>query len=216
MKKLFKKFSIQGKLGILAVILGFFAIFAGSPYKNSSVSINSKELALIVEKEVDHITAEELADWIIKAKADYKLIDLRDEKSFEEYHIPGAFNKKITELNDGELFRNEKIILYSDGGIHAAQAWFLLKARGFKSVYTLLGGIEEWKDEILFPVIPDNLTGEETSKYEKKKEISKFFGGTPQTGSETETSIKPDIKLPKLEMPSSVPSTTVKKKKEGC
>lgn len=217
MKKFLLTLSIQGKLGAIAVVLGFIAIFAGSPYDSSTAKMNTKELALIVETEADHISAAELADWIIKAKADYKLIDLRDDKSFEAYRIPGAVNKKITELNDGDLFRNEKIILYSEGGIHAAQAWFLLKAKGYKAVYTLLGGIDEWKDEILFPVIPDNLNADEISKYEKKKEVSKFFGGTPQTGSEPETSLKSDIKLPKLEMPSAVPSTILKKKKkEGC
>ena len=55
-------------------------------------------------------------------------------------------------LPDYGLERNEKIILYSEGGIHSAQAWFLLKAMGYKSVYMLRGGLDDWKDLVLFPI----------------------------------------------------------------
>ena len=76
----------------------------------------------------------------------------------------------------------KKIILYSDAGIHSAQAWFLLKANGYKGVYILRGGLEEWKDSILFPRLVENATPAEIAAFEKAKEISKFFGGSPQVG----------------------------------
>ncbi len=204
------------KLALVAGLFGFLAIFAGSPYTGSTATINAKELAVMVEKEVDHVTVDELADWIIKGKADYRLIDLRSAKDLEEYHIPGAENIPIASLPDAGLLRNEKIILYSEGGTHSAQAWFLLKALKYKNVYLLRDGLAEWKDRILFPSLAENPSPEEKAAFEKRKEVSKFFGGSPQTGSAASA---PQLVMPKLPMPSA-PAASIgapkKKKKEGC
>ncbi len=216
MKNFFQNLSLNKKLAWIAFILGLAAIFAGNPYKGNSFSLDAKELALIVEKEVDHIDVEELADWIIQGKADYRLIDLRSEKEFNEYHIPTAENVQLSGINNYPMLRNEKIILYSQGGIHSAQAWMLLKAIGYKAVYILRGGLEEWTDKILFPILPQNPKPEEIASFKKLIDVSKFFGGSPQTSGKEELLAKKP--MPKPEMPSttSAPAIAKKKKKEGC
>lgn len=217
MKQIWNQISLNQKLALMAIALGFIGIFAGSPYRGSKAMIDAKELALIVENKVDHVSAEELADWIIQGKSDYRLLDLRTEKEFNEYHIPTAENAALADLSNYPITRNEKIILYSEGGIHSAQAWFLLKAMGFKGVYMLFGGLEEWNDKILFPKIPENPTQDQLAAFNKIKEVSKYFGGSPQAGTMEE---KKDIKkaVPKLEMKGQIPQgkTEKKKKKEGC
>ncbi|MBL7995096.1 rhodanese-like domain-containing protein [bacterium] len=216
MKKIWSDLSLNYRLASIALLLGFIGLFAGSPYHGSRTTINSKELGLIVDNEVDHVKVEELADWIIQGKADFRLLDLRNEKEFNDYRIPLSENVKTSSLEKYPLLRNEKIILYSDGGIHSAQAWFLLKAKGYKGVYILLGGLEEWKEKVLFPKIPANASAEQLAAFDKMKEVSKFFGGSPQTGSE-ETKVAEVKAMPKLEMKSQkLPVKTTKKKKEGC
>jgi hypothetical protein len=123
----------------------------------------------------------------------------------------------LAELNEYPLLRNEKIILYSEGGIHSAQAWMLLKAKGYKGVYMLFGGLEEWTDKILFPKLSLNPTADQFASFEKMKEVSKFFGGSPQTGGTAEE-VSTNKPMPKLEMPNgtSAPKAGKKKKKEGC
>lgn len=214
-----KKLNLNKKLAITAIVLGVFAVILGNPYKGNLVSMDTKELGLIVQKEADHVSAETLADNIIQGKMDFRLIDLRTEKEYNDYHIPKAENITITGFEKADLPKNEKIILYSEGGIHSAQAWMLLKAKGYAGVYMLFGGLEEWKDKILFPKMPENGTQEQAAKFEKAKEISKYFGGTPVTGGTGETKTEsPKMEMPKLENPSGVtaPSGTPKKKKEGC
>ncbi|MBI2619200.1 MAG: rhodanese-like domain-containing protein [Ignavibacteriales bacterium] len=193
-------------------LLGFFALFAGNPYSGSTATLNTSELAVLVQREVDHVTPEELADWIIQGKSDFRLLDLRSAEEYAEYHLPGAEQVTMGELDRYPIQRNEKIILYSDGGIHSAQAWFLLNARKFRGVYILSGGMEEWKDRVLFPT-PD---GNGNADFEKMKEVSKFFGGAPRSGGEER--FAPRMTMPELEMPSPVvvPGGTKKKKKEGC
>jgi len=211
--------NLNKRLALIAVVIGFIGLFAGSPYKGNTVKMDTKELSLIVQNEVDHVSVDELADWIIKEKSDYRLIDLRNEKDFGEYHIPNAENVTLPQLENYNITRSEKIILYSDGGIHSAQGWMLLKAKDFKGVYMLTGGLDEWKTKVLFPIFPENGTAEEKTAFEKKKEISKFFGGSPITGQqETGTNVTPKMEMPKIESPGGVnpAPTTGKKKKEGC
>jgi rhodanese-related sulfurtransferase len=217
MKLSIRDWNVNQKLALLVGALGFLALFAGSPYKGSEVKVDSKELAVIVEKEVDHVSPEDLAGWIIQGKSDYRLIDLRNEKDFSEYHIPSAENVSLTSLRDAQLTRNEKIVLYSDGGIHSAQAWFLLRAENYKGVYILLGGLEDWKEKILFPRLPENASSAEVAAFERTKLVSKFFGGSPQVGGASEAQA-PKLTLPKLESPGGPQQKVApgKKKKEGC
>jgi rhodanese-related sulfurtransferase len=220
MSTIFSRMTLNQKLGSAVIVLGLGALAIGTPFRGTAFTVDAKELGRIVQTEVDHITPEELADWIIQEKTDFRLIDLRPEKEFAEYHIPRAENVQISALADYGLLRNEKIVLYSEGGIHSAQAWFLLKAGEYRGVYMLRGGLEEWKDRVLFPTIPPSPTAEQAASFEKMKEVSKFFGGTPLTGAMPDQPAATRT-IPKLEMPSmqatpAAGGTPTRKKKEGC
>lgn len=216
MKAKFNNLNLNQKLALTVAVIGFFAVFAGSPYVGPRVMIASDELATIVQKEVDHVDPRELADWIIQGKIDYRLLDLRDEESSQSYNIPTSERVPITELDSYPLARNEKIVLYSDGGIHSAQAWFLLKARGYRGVYIVKGGLEGWKDQVLFPSLSTEAGAEQKADFEKARSVAEFFGGRPRTGSSEAKAA--DLTMPKLDMPAPIAPVggAKKKKKEGC
>lgn len=199
---------------VVALVLGATAVF-GEPHPGDVVTLNTRELATIVESKVDHVTAMELADWIIQGSTEYRLIDIREPKEYAEYHIPTAENVSIVGLSDHPLLRNEKIVLYSEGGIHSAQAWMLLRARGYQGVYMILGGLDAWKEEVLFPALPADASTEERAAFERVRSVSKHFGGTPRTGVEAEDG-PAAVPLPKVESVPKVVPTRKKKKKEGC
>jgi rhodanese-related sulfurtransferase len=221
MKRFFSNLTLNARLGLVLGAFGLGALLIGNPDAGSTVSLDPVELSRIVQTETDHVSVEELADWIVRGTEDFRLVDLRSEAEFASYHIPGAENVPLTALADYGLLRNEKIVLCSEGGIHSAQAWFLLKAHGYRGVYLLRGGLEEWKDAILFPQLSSTATPEEHAAFEKKKELSTFFGGTPVTTNAPEEK-RTAIVTPTPPMPSS-PATGAspgragtKKKKEGC
>jgi len=207
--------SLNQRLAAVALVLGAIALL-GSPSPGGAVTLNTEELAAIVESEVDHVTADELADWITQGRTDYRLLDIRDAESYAEYHIPTAEPVTIRELNDYPLFRNEKIVLYSDAGIHSAQAWFLLRARGFEGSYILLGGLLAWMDDVLFPELAADATPDEVANFERRRALSELFGGKPRTGG-TDAAPAPAT-LPKVAPPAavSVPKNRKKLRKEGC
>lgn len=177
MKNMLASLSVPKKAGLGLILLGIAGLFAGDPYRGRSYTIDEQELARVVETTVDHVSPQELADWIIQGKTDYRLIDLRTEKEFNEYHIPTAENIPLTSLADAGLGTLERTVLYSEGGIHSAQAWFLLRAKGYRATYMLFGGLEEWKDKVLFPKLAANATPAETVEFAKMSAVSKYFGG---------------------------------------
>ena len=208
------QWTLKSRLAMLALALGLIAPFGG-PRDGGTVTLNAAELAAIVESEVDHVTVDELADWVIQGRNDYRLLDVRDPAAYAEYHIPTAESVQITELAAYPLLRNEKIVLYSDGGTHSAQGWFLLKARGYGGVYMLLYGLEEWKQRILFPSLAPTASLREVADFERARRVSLFFGGTPRSGEVTAEQTA--IAMPKPPPPGPAPVVSTKRKrKEGC
>lgn len=210
--------SLNEKLACGALVLGVLAIFA-RPSRGNVVTLDVKELATVIDGEGDHVAASELAGWIVSGRSDYRLIDLRGEKEYAEYHIPTAENVTLTALPDSTLLANEKVVLYSEGGIHASQAWMLLRAKGFKSAYTLKGGLDQWKEDVLFPTLAETATPQDHARFERAAALAKFFGGSPRTGDPQAAAARMP-ELPKVEAPAPAAGGAApnprKKKKEGC
>ncbi len=208
--------SLNQRLALGALALGLLALFA-RPLRGNVVTLDVKELAAIIDQEGDHVTASELAGWIVAGRSDYRLIDLRSGKDYGEYHVPTAENLPLTALPDSSLLASEKVVLYSEGGIHASQAWMLLRAKGFKNAYTLKGGLEQWKEDVLFPTLAENATPQERAGFERAVAVARFFGGSPRTGGPQAAAAKPP-EMPKVEAPVATPgaSSARPKKKEGC
>jgi rhodanese-related sulfurtransferase len=221
--------TLNQKLAAVALLAGAVALFS-QPHRGPFVKLDTRELASIVEQTVDHVTPSELGAWIIEGRSDYRLLDLRSEGEFAEYHIPTAENVPISALPDYPLLPNEKVILYSEGGIHAAQAWFLLRAHGLTTVYTVLGGLDAWQDEVLFPVMPAGADPQQRARFERSAAVARFFGGQPRTASTAQDDTAESPGLPAMaasaanERPAlappvpgrATPVTKPKKRKEGC
>ncbi|MFP5229581.1 MAG: YeeE/YedE thiosulfate transporter family protein [Acidobacteriota bacterium] len=206
-------------LALSLAVVGLAAAFAGDPYRGHHASIDTKDLELRAAKGADLVEPVQLADWIIQDRNDFRLVDLRSQQDYLTYHIPTAENFPLAALTPDFAPHNDKLILCSDNSLEAAKAWFLLEAQGFRSVYVLSGGLQGWKDFVLFPVRPQ---GSSDPAFERQAQIARFFGGAQRmAGTNTETA--GPVTLPQLAppaMPAPPPATTSaappRKKKEGC
>lgn len=217
MKSFWLKLSLNRKLALIAVVFGLVALFAGDPYGGTTIKVNEKDIALSTVGNSDKVLVTDLADWIIKGKSDFELVDLRNEEKYNEYTIPGSQCIPLPQISTSELLRNQKIVLFSDDDVASSQAWFILKSKNYKGVYILDGGLDAWKEKVLFPKAPVNGSKDELLQFEKMKEVAKYFGGQAQTDSSI-TETKQQIKLPTPTVSNT--KTTVptgkKKKREGC
>jgi|TARA_B100001013_G_scaffold166394_1_gene99691 thiosulfate sulfurtransferase len=91
-----------------------------------------------------HISVEEAKELL---RADNYLIDIRDEESFSISHVEGALN--LSDENIAEFVKtshkNRPTIIYCYKGISSQNAAHYLSSQGFKDLYSVDGGFEEWK-----------------------------------------------------------------------
>ena len=207
---------IGPRLALVALALGAVALFS-EPHRGPFVKLDVRELGAIVDQTVDHVAPAELASWIVEGRADYRLLDLRSPEEYAQYHIPGAENVQSSQLADYPLLPSEKIVVYSQGGIHAAQGWMLLRAQGFTAVYTVLLGLNGWTDEVLYPEPSASDDPREKARFERAAAMAAFFGGQARTEAGEAAGGQPA--LPRMAVPVAGPAIPVAprgKKREGC
>ncbi len=207
-------------LALVLLGLGLFALVGGNPYRNGTVTINPRDLALNSGRGVVKIEASALAASIVKGTGEYRLIDVRPAADFAAYHVPTAENIPLAALSPESLSSDDKVVLYSDTDLQAAQAWFILRASGDRSVYVLGGGLAGLKDEVLYPVRPANPTALQASEFEKRVAVSRYFGGAPRTAGAS--SVQPAEPAPAMVTPVAPPEPPAaggpkkKVRREGC
>jgi len=98
-----------------------------------------------------------------KAKLDSgaaKVVDIRDDQSFEQAHIPGSFhltNASIQRFMDANDFDTPVIVVCYHGHSSQQAAQYILQ-QGFETVYSMDGGFEGWR--LQFP--PSNATSSDS------------------------------------------------------
>lgn len=162
---------------LAAVVLGASAALTGASSDGSFA-----QLAHDIDTGRDHISAVEAAEFVMHGKSGLQIFDLRSSAEFEEFHLPGAVNTTVADLMKETLAHNMTIVLYSAGGAHAAQAWTLLRLKGYRDVFFLREGVYEWTATVLEPQLPVDPTSAELTTFERAKVLSRFFGGSVTTG----------------------------------
>ncbi len=203
--------------------LALLGMAGGDPYRGPRVVIDERELALLIQREADHVTVDDLATWIVEGRMEIRLIDLRDPAAHAAGTIPGAENVPLADLPAAGIEPGERVVLFSQGQTHAAQAWMLLRARGVRNAYSLLGGMDEWNDRILFPELPAEPTPDQAAEVERRRALALRFGGSPRVETEAGAPVAaplPAVPPPAVVTPPAAPipaaAPAKKKKREGC
>jgi rhodanese-related sulfurtransferase len=176
-----------------AALAGALAPFAGSPYRRAgaehatasatataTTTIDVAELVRVVADQEDHVSAVELAGWIRARLPGLRVIDVRSASEFAAYHIPGAEHVPLERLTATRFGADETVVLYSELGVHGAQAWVFLRALGHRRVVFLRNGLHEWLDDVMSPTLPPDAPVEAEAAFARVAELSRWFGGSPR------------------------------------
>jgi hypothetical protein len=137
-------------------------------------------IASEITREADHVEALDLAEWIRAGEPGLRIIDVREDLDAATYLIPGAEAVAIESLTTIRVAAGERVVLYSEGGAHAAQAWVLLRARGVANAFVLKDGLAAWEDEVLAPLRPAVADDTARARYSRARDLSIWFGGMPR------------------------------------
>lgn len=178
-KKIFAKRRYQ----LLAAIL--FLLAAGLvllPKYKKNEGINPKLFVKNAMSTERYISTDLLADRIINQDPTLLLIDTRTEIEFNEYSLPNAINIPLKNLLDEDNLNyidqdDYDAILFSNDNFFADQAWMIGNRLGFKNLYVLKGGLNEWFSTIIDPKYPDEtMSQEEFEIYSFRKGAGRYFG----------------------------------------
>ena len=133
-----------------------------------------------ISREDDHVDAVELAEWIRDRRPGLRVVDVREGLDSGTYRIPGARSVVLDSLSSLVVNAGELVVLYSDGGAHAAQAWVLLRARGISDVKVLKDGMAAWEDEVLRPSLPATFDDSARRRFDRARAVALWFGGHPR------------------------------------
>ena len=167
-------------LAAAAAVLAIATLAAGDP--NPGARVDVERLARIVDAEQDHVTALELAAWLRDRKPGLRVVDVRGAADYADFHLPNAENLSLAEVTRARFRADETVVLYSEGGTHAAQGWFFLRARGVERVYFLRGGLYEWMTEVMSPTLAADASPQARAAFRRTAELSRYFGGVPRAG----------------------------------
>ncbi|MCB9014071.1 MAG: rhodanese-like domain-containing protein [Bacteroidales bacterium] len=162
------------------------------------------------------ITTDQIAEMLIQKDPKLQLIDVRTPDEFIKFSLPGAINVPLSDLLSDEyrdiLDQDIKMnVFYSNGTLHANEAWMITTQLGYKNNYVMQGGTNYWAETILNPQAPATTSpDEEIAKYDFRKGASMALGGG---GALESTAGSSDIKVPDKPI---IKKATKKRVQGGC
>ena len=169
-------------MALVALILG-----GAAAASDGSGPAGTRRLVADIAAGRDWTTAVALAERI-KAGERPSIFDLRGQEEFQRFHIPSAVPATLLDLLETRLPRSAFIVVYADGA-RAAQAWTLLRMRGYRDVFYLREGLYEWIARVHEPALPVDATPTERADFDRRAALSRYFGGQPR------------IDVPRAQMP---------------
>lgn len=140
-----------------------------------------------------YVTTDQVAKMIIQNDPTLELVDVRSAEEYNKFSLDGAINVPLDSiLNSSSLaffgIPGVKVVLLSDDDIKADQAWVIAKRLGYKSIYVMTGGLNNWIETIIQPKEPSETDPEtDFELYTFRKGAQLYF-----TGAKVDTTA-PDI-----------------------
>ena len=122
-----------------------------------------------IKKRITEATPDKVEDLI--RTGDVQLGDVREKDEWNAGHIPGAVHVPKSYLEqwaEDRLPEKEKTtILYCAGGVRSAMAADILQKLGYRSVISMAGGFNRWKDSGKPWTTPASLTPSQAQRYSR-------------------------------------------------
>jgi rhodanese-related sulfurtransferase len=190
---------------VLTIILigGAFGL-TQLPEKGPKSPISPEEMLLKANDQSRYLTTHFIAKRLIERDPSIFVIDVRMMDEFAAYNIPGSFNIPLEEIlnEDWAAYIDQEgmdIVFYSTSDVFADQAWMLGTQKGYKNLYIMQGGLNEWFRTIIQPVAPAETAPTEAFElYSFERAACIYFGGT-SAGAATVPVAKKNVTVRKKE-----------------
>ena len=134
--------------GVLVVLAAVLLVIGQPTNEDRWKGIAAENQPKLEQREVQIAPAELLKN-MNDSKIKMVLLDVRDERYFNLFHIQGAMHVPLDQVQDkaAELqfeLANTVFVTISNDEVAATEAWKTLKAESVPNIYILEGGINAW------------------------------------------------------------------------
>lgn len=201
-------------LSVLAIVAGLFLWIL--PMQENTRELSPEMLLDEIKDQTRYYSTDQVAKMIIENDPSILLVDVRTNKDFEAFKLPGSINIPMDSLllpDPLALISDDarSIVFISRDGILAEQSWLLCKRWGMKNIHVMKGGLDRWVETILNPELPpEAAAGVEHDLYQARLGARQFFTGTGNVVTQSPST---------TERPQNIPVTPRKKKtatEGGC
>ncbi|MCB0823806.1 MAG: rhodanese-like domain-containing protein [Bacteroidales bacterium] len=168
-------------LGAVLIIVAFGLVLL--PDSVNKDQVPPEKLLKEIMSQSRYISPDLVASRMIDEDPSIFLVDVRSAEEYSTYSLPGALNIPLENLLDNEWKpyleqTGVDVVLISNDNLYAEQAWVLCTRSGYKNIYVLKGGLNQWFADIMQPQMPaPTEPAEAFDLYTFRKGASKYFGG---------------------------------------
>ena len=161
---------------LLSIILALLPLSANRSFSEDPASLLKEALADEVS-----LSADEVAEFIVREDPSFSLIDLRPEAEYRKKAIPGAINVpwSIFIKSDPDKWlgnREVRNVFYSTGNTEADYALVFARGMGYDNCFIMNGGITEWERTIHDTEFTgERITARENSLYETRRRAEEMY-----------------------------------------
>ena len=191
------------KAGRFIIFFGVVAFFAACGSSTTTYNIKASEMIGDLATKEYLLPPTPAAKIINSDRANYRFIDLRTRREYDNGHIEGAINintHDILEDKNLELLRDEKYInvLYHSNHAKACSPWMLLRQLGMSNNKLLVGGYDYAKEFIIDKNAPESgHYRDEGEWFDFPEEMKNASGGKAITSPETVAPLLQPVKKKK-------------------
>lgn len=168
------------KFSAALICLGLILALLPTTGSKSFIVKPQKLLAESIDEKT-YFTPDQVARLVVSEDSTMRLIDLRTEKEFRSFSIPGSVNIPYGEFlkKDPRSFLtagNVKNIFYSNGDLEANYALVIARGMNFENVYVMKGGLNEWFSTVMNSSFTgDRITARENALFETRTRAKNMF-----------------------------------------
>ncbi len=161
---------------LLSIILALLPLSANRSFSEDPASLLKEALADEVS-----LSADEVAEFIVREDPSFSLIDLRPEAEYRKKAIPGAINVpwSIFIKSDPDKWlgnREVRNVFYSTGNTEPDYALVFARGMGYDNCFIMDGGITEWERTILDTEFTgERITARENALYETRRRAEEMY-----------------------------------------
>lgn len=168
-------------LTVVSLIVAGGLLLLPESERNNDIKV--KTLLKEINDPARYLSVDHVAERLINEDPSIILIDVRSFDQYESYSLPGAAGIPLDEINMEEwedyLNQDDKdVVFFSNGDLYADQAWILCARKGFKNLYVMSGGLNQWFKDIMQPEKPlETAPSEAFDLYSFRLAAKLHFGG---------------------------------------